>query len=70
MLAANNFAVPPSHLYIAAIVSVNSVMNAALRWSLHGWYGESLLMTPVDALDTLVVMGLKDEADDARELIA
>jgi len=27
-------------------------------------------MTPVDALDTLIVMGLKDEADDARELIA
>ena len=24
------------------------------------WYGQSLLMTPVDALDTLVLMGLKD----------
>ncbi|MEO7430940.1 MAG: GH92 family glycosyl hydrolase [Dokdonella sp.] len=36
----------------------------------YDWYGQSLLMTPVDALDTLVVMGLKDEADDARELIA
>lgn len=36
----------------------------------HDWYGESLLMTPVDALDTLVLMGLKDEADQARELIA
>src|SRR5437868_15374679 len=34
------------------------------------WYGESLLMTPVDALDTLLLMGFKDEADKARTLIA
>ncbi|HTL99270.1 MAG TPA: glycoside hydrolase family 47 protein [Holophagaceae bacterium] len=33
------------------------------------WYGKSLLMTPVDALDTLILMGLKDEAEDARKLI-
>jgi mannosidase alpha-like ER degradation enhancer 2 len=36
----------------------------------HDWYAHSLLMTPVDALDTLMVMGLKQEADEARELIA
>ena len=36
----------------------------------HDWYGTSLLMTPVDGLDTLMLMGLKDEADEARELIA
>lgn len=36
----------------------------------HDWYAHSLLMTPVDALDTLILMGLKDEADEARELIA
>ncbi len=36
----------------------------------HDWYGEPLLMTPVDALDTLVLMGLTAEADAARELIA
>jgi hypothetical protein len=36
----------------------------------YDWYGESLLMTPVDALDTLVVMGLTDEANAVRELIA
>lgn len=36
----------------------------------HDWYGQSLLMTPVDALDTLLLMGLNKEADDARELIA
>jgi hypothetical protein len=35
----------------------------------HDWYGESLLMTPVDALDTLLVMGLDKEADEARALI-
>lgn len=35
------------------------------------WYGEghSLLMTPVDALDTLVLMGLQSQADEARQLI-
>ena len=33
------------------------------------WYGESLLMTPVDALDTLLLVGLKDEADRAKALI-
>jgi hypothetical protein len=36
----------------------------------HDWYGQSLLMTPVDALDTLVIMGLKKDADADRELIA
>lgn len=36
----------------------------------HDWYAHSLLMTPVDGLDTLILMGLKDEADEARELIA
>ena len=34
------------------------------------WYGAtSLLMTPVDALDTLLLAGLKPEADDAKALI-
>lgn len=36
----------------------------------HDWYGESLLMTPVDALDTLILMKLDAEADKTRELIA
>lgn len=35
----------------------------------HDWYGQSLLMTPVDALDTLVVMNLDAEADKTRDLI-
>jgi ER degradation enhancer, mannosidase alpha-like 2 len=34
------------------------------------WYGVTLLMTPVDALDTMIVMGLKQEADETREYIA
>lgn len=33
------------------------------------WYGQSLLMTPVDALDTLILMGLKEQADKDRRLI-
>jgi len=36
----------------------------------HDWYGVSLYMTPVDALDTMILMGLKNEADETRELIA
>ena len=36
----------------------------------HDWYGQSLLMTPVDGLDTLLLMGLTDEAAKDRELIA
>jgi mannosidase alpha-like ER degradation enhancer 2 len=34
------------------------------------WYAHSLLMTPVDALDTMVLMGLDEDAKQARELIA
>jgi ER degradation enhancer, mannosidase alpha-like 2 len=36
----------------------------------YDWYGTSLLMTPVDALDTMILMGLDDEADKTREFIA
>lgn len=36
----------------------------------HDWYGESLYMTPVDALDTMILMGLTKEAQETRELIA
>jgi hypothetical protein len=35
----------------------------------HEWYGQSLLMTPVDALDTLILMHLDAEAERARSLI-
>ncbi len=33
------------------------------------WYSESLLMTPVDAFDTMILMGLKNEAEEAKQLI-
>jgi len=36
----------------------------------HDWYAEPLLMTPVDALDTMILMGMKDEAKTTREYIA
>lgn len=36
----------------------------------HDWYEQTLLMTPVDALDTMIIMGLKDEAAQTREYIA
>jgi Glycosyl hydrolase family 47 len=36
----------------------------------HDWYSGTLLMTPVDALDTMIMMGLSDEADQTREYIA
>src|ERR1051325_11652957 len=36
----------------------------------HDWYAEPLLMTPVDALDTMILMGFKSEAKTTREYIA
>src|SRR5438105_4145184 len=33
------------------------------------WYGQSLLITPVDSLDTLILLGFDDEAARARKLI-
>jgi ER degradation enhancer, mannosidase alpha-like 2 len=35
----------------------------------HDWYAEPLLMTPVDALDTMILMGFKDEANRTRQYI-
>ncbi len=40
-----------------------------LSKSYKDWYGQTLLMTPVDSLDTLILMGFKTEADQARQLI-
>ncbi|HLA78463.1 MAG TPA: GH92 family glycosyl hydrolase [Vicinamibacteria bacterium] len=36
----------------------------------HDWYGETLHMTPVDALDTMLIMGLTEEADRTRDFLA
>ncbi len=35
----------------------------------HDWHRESLLMTPVDALDTLLLVGLTEEAARAKDLV-
>lgn len=35
----------------------------------HDWYAESLLMTPVDSLDTMIIMGLDDEATETKKYI-
>ena len=40
-----------------------------LSRTVRDWYGRPLLMIPVDALDTLLLLGLQDEADKARALI-
>jgi ER degradation enhancer, mannosidase alpha-like 2 len=41
-----------------------------LSKSYHDWYAKSLLMTPVDALDTMMLMGMNDEAVKTRDYIA
>jgi mannosidase alpha-like ER degradation enhancer 2 len=40
-----------------------------LSKSYHDWYGVPLLMSPVDGLDTMILMGMKDEAAETREYI-
>lgn len=40
-----------------------------LSKSFHNWYAEPLLMTPVDALDTMYLMGFKEEGDKTRNYI-
>lgn len=40
-----------------------------LSKSYKDWYGETLLMTPVDSLDTLYLLGFKSEADATRKYI-
>ncbi len=36
----------------------------------HDWHAATLYMTPVDALDTLIVVGLQGEADKTRDFVA
>jgi hypothetical protein len=40
-----------------------------LSKTFRNWYNESLLMTPVDAFDTMILMGLTEEANETKELI-
>lgn len=41
-----------------------------LSKTFRDWYSESFYMTPVDALDTMILMGFIEEADSTREYIA
>lgn len=36
----------------------------------YDWYSTPLYMTPLDALDTMILMGLTEEADSTREFLA
>ena len=40
-----------------------------LSKSYHDWYAQPLLMTPVDALDTMIIMGFKAEAARTKDYI-
>jgi len=40
-----------------------------LSKSYKDWYGQTLLMTPVDSLDTLILLGFKQEAATTRKYI-
>jgi hypothetical protein len=40
-----------------------------LSKTFRNWHDESLLMTPVDAFDTMILMGLKEESNETKELI-
>src|SRR5205085_2413814 len=33
------------------------------------WYKQSMLMTPVDAFDTFILLGLKEDAQEAKDII-
>ncbi len=35
----------------------------------NDWYGVTFYMTPVDAFDTMILMGLNDQAEETKELI-
>jgi hypothetical protein len=55
MLRESRFAVSPSHWYIAAFISVNSVLNTTLRWALHGRYGERVRDTELRGPPVFVI---------------
>jgi len=40
-----------------------------LARSFRDWYDRSLYMTPLDAFDTMLLMGLDDQAEDAKTLV-
>ncbi|HSE25159.1 MAG TPA: glycoside hydrolase family 47 protein [Pyrinomonadaceae bacterium] len=42
---------------------------APLSKTFHDWHSEPLLMTPIDALDTMFLMGMKDEVTDTKQYV-
>lgn len=40
-----------------------------LSKSYRDWYSEPIYMTPVDSLDTMILMGFKDEAEETKSFI-
>jgi len=46
----------------------HDVLNPVSR-TYRDWHGTSLYITPVDALDTMILMDLKDEAEQTKKLI-
>ena len=40
-----------------------------LSKSYQDWYNVPLYLTPIDALDTMILMGLTEEADSVREFL-
>jgi mannosidase alpha-like ER degradation enhancer 2 len=40
-----------------------------LSGTARDWYGESLMMTPIDALDALILLGLDEQAERTREQV-
>jgi mannosidase alpha-like ER degradation enhancer 2 len=40
-----------------------------LSKSYRDWYAEPLYMTPIDSLDTMILIGLKDEAEETKEFL-
>jgi hypothetical protein len=55
MLAANRCAISPAHWYIGAFISVSSVMNAALRWSLNARFGQRIRDTVIEQHPIFVI---------------
>jgi hypothetical protein len=41
-----------------------------LSKTFYDWYAVPFYLTPLDALDTMILMGLKEEADSTREYVA
>lgn len=53
--------------YMAHAAGFDEIKPLSLQG--RNWYHTSLLMTPVDAFDTFILLGMKKEADEAKQLI-